>query len=74
MKDDEAGEQPKLDLEINPRHPLVHSLNALRKADAAKAALICEQLYDNSLLAAGIVEEPRLLVGRLNKLLEMAAR
>ncbi|HUG09880.1 MAG TPA: molecular chaperone HtpG [Opitutaceae bacterium] len=74
MKDDEAGEQPKLDLEINPRHPLVHALNALRGSDAAKATLICEQLYDNSLLAAGIVEEPRLLVGRLNKLLEMAAK
>jgi TNF receptor-associated protein 1 len=74
MKDDEAGEQPKLDLEINPRHALVHSLNALRKTDAAKAAMICEQLLDNTLLAAGIVEEPRLLVGRLNKLLEMAAK
>jgi molecular chaperone HtpG len=74
MKDDEAGDQPKLDLEINPRHTLVHSLNTLRTTDATKAALIAEQLYDNALLAAGIVEEPRLLVGRLNKLLEMAAK
>ena len=74
MKDDEAGDDPKLDLEINPRHPLVHSLNALRTSGPERAALICQQLHDNALLAAGIVEEPRLLVGRLNKLLEMAAK
>ena len=63
-----------LDLEINARHALVHSLNTLRTSNPERAALICQQLHDNALLAAGIVEEPRLLVGRLNKLLEMAAK
>jgi len=74
MNTDEADTAPRLDLEINPRHSLIQSLNALRASDPEKAALICEQLHDNTLIAAGIVEEPRLLVGRLNKLLEMAAK
>ena len=64
----------KMDLEINPRHPLIKDLNELRKNDSEKAALVCEQLYDNAQMAAGLVEDPRTLVKRMNKILEMAAR
>ncbi|HQF40240.1 MAG TPA: molecular chaperone HtpG [Opitutaceae bacterium] len=74
MKQEEAEQPPKMDLEINPRHPLIKSLHKLSTTDADRAALIAEQLYENALLAAGIVEEPRNFVTRLNKILEMAAK
>lgn len=74
MKQEEAEQPPKMDLEINPRHALVQSLQRLRSTDEARATLIAEQLYENALLAAGIVEEPRNFVSRLNKILELAAR
>ncbi|MBK8475730.1 MAG: molecular chaperone HtpG [Opitutaceae bacterium] len=74
MKQEEAETPPKMDLEINPRHQLIKNLHKLTTTDADRAALIAEQLYENALLAAGIVEEPRNFVTRLNKILEMAAR
>ena len=74
MKHDEPEPQQKMDLEINPRHALIKNLNRLRTADAERAGLIAEQLYENALLAAGLVEEPRAFVSRLNKILELAAR
>ncbi len=74
MKPDEAETPAKMDLEINPRHPLIKSLYKLSTSDADRASLIAEQLYENALLAAGIVEEPRNFVSRLNKILEMAAK
>ena len=69
MKPDEAETPPKMDLEINPRHQLIKNLHNLSTTDADRATLIAEQLYENSLLAAGIVEEPRNFVTRLNKIL-----
>jgi molecular chaperone HtpG len=74
MKQEEAETPPKMDLEINPRHQLIKNLQKLTTADPDRATLIAEQLYENALLAAGIVEEPRNFVSRLNKILEMAAR
>ena len=64
----------KMDLEINPRHELIRSLNDLRKNDGEKAKIICEQLYDNALMAAGVVDDPRVLVQRMNRILEMASK
>lgn len=65
--------EPKMDLEINPRHSLIRNLNKLRTEDAERAQLICEQLYDNSLVAAGLIDEPREIISRVNKLLDMLA-
>lgn len=36
--------------------------------------LLVEQLYDNACVAAGIMEEPKTMVGRLNKLLSLTAQ
>ncbi|MCB2153890.1 molecular chaperone HtpG [bacterium] len=62
-----------LSLEINPRHALVHRLNALRTENEDFAKDLAEQLYDNALLAAGLLTDPRSMVERLNKLLAKAA-
>ena len=61
-----------LTFEINPRHGLVKTLYTLQKKDAELAKLIAEQLLDNCLINAGLVEDPRLVLSNLNKLLERA--
>jgi molecular chaperone HtpG len=69
-KPGEAEEPVKVNLEINPRHAVIKKLATLRAADADKAELVAEQLLDNALIAAGLLEDPSRMVARLNKLLE----
>ena len=64
------GEVPKPDFEINPDHALITRLEALRHSDAALAQQVGEQLLDSALAAAGLMEDPRAMLGRLNILLE----
>jgi len=60
----------KIDLEINPSHPIINRLEAMRQADPALAAKVAEQIFDNARVAAGLLEDPREMIGRLNQLLE----
>ncbi len=57
-------------LEINGDHALIKNLASMREKDTEFAAIIVEQLFDNALLAAGYMENPGSMVGRINKLLE----
>jgi HSP90 family molecular chaperone len=41
-------------LEINPRHPIVVKLNALRKRDPKRAGALAQQVMENVLLTSGI--------------------
>lgn len=59
-------------LEINPSHPLINKLSQLQASDPYLAKLLAEQLYDNAMVNAGLLDDPRSMVGRLNQLLEMA--
>lgn len=71
MKKDGGPDEPvKVNLEINPRHAVIKKLATLRTTDADKAELIAEQLLDNSLITAGLLEDPSRMIARLNKLLE----
>ena len=69
-KDAEEGAGTTYDLEINPAHPIISRLEATRQKDATLATSVAEQLLDNARLAAGIVEDPRAMLARLNQLLE----
>jgi molecular chaperone HtpG len=75
MKKDDELDAPEVILEINPRSALVKSLAAASEKDAEVSALIAEQLLDNSLLAAGLIEDPQPVVTRNMLILEkLAAR
>ena len=41
-----------------------------RHADAELAKQIAEQVFDNAMVAAGLLEDPRAMVSRINALLE----
>ena len=68
-KEQETAEA-KLDLEINPRHNIICRLEKMRQSDAALAATVAEQILDNAKVAAGLLEDPRPMLKRLNELLE----
>ena len=63
---------PKQTLEINPSHPVIVNLNHSRTSDPARATLVAEQIFDNALITAGLMDDSRLMLPRLNKLMEMA--
>ena len=61
-------------LELNPKHEMIRRVNAARdSADAdvrRLAALVAEQIFDNARVAAGALDDPRAMLGRLNEILE----
>lgn len=63
-------------IEFNPKHPIVQRLYWLSRskdfADEEKAKLMADQLYDNALIAAGLLNDPRMMLSRLNSLLSDA--
>lgn len=70
MKKEEVTAPVKHDLEINPAHSMIIRLEQTRQKDAALAAQVAEQLLDNARVAAGLLEDPRAMLKRLNQLLE----
>jgi HSP90 family molecular chaperone len=68
-KKDELHGLPPQTLEINPSHPLIAALYSLKDDPSSVANLVASQLLDNCLMAAGLVEDPRYMIPRLNDLL-----
>jgi molecular chaperone HtpG len=66
-------EAPKVILEINPRHELVKKVNHLRQNDADLAKLLSEQILDNALLSAGLLDDPQRVVTRTEKIMARIA-
>ncbi|GAA5809796.1 hypothetical protein MFLAVUS_003209 [Mucor flavus] len=69
-KMEEAPPTPTV-LEINPDHPVMKGLFSIRNQNPDLAKLVTEQVYDNALCAAGVLDDPRSMITRLNKLLEI---
>lgn len=69
-------EVPRKILELNRRHPLIANLAGRLAAeqDSALVDEVIEQLYENALLADGIHPNPASMVGRIQRLLEIATR
>lgn len=63
-------EAPKVILEINPRHEIIRKLAALSDSDTESAGLIAEQVLDNALLSAGLLDDPQRIVARTQKIME----
>ncbi|CAJ0957469.1 unnamed protein product [Ranitomeya imitator] len=59
-------------LEINTGHPLIKKLGQLKDTDQDLAKLLLDQIYENAMIAAGLNDDPRPMVGRLNELLTKA--
>lgn len=69
-RENDAQTNFKHDLELNPRHALIARLHRIRQNNGALAAKVAEQLFDNARVSAGVMEDPRHMLKRMNELLE----
>jgi TNF receptor-associated protein 1 len=60
----------KVNLEINPRSAVMKRLFETHTAAPDRAKLVAEQILDNALISAGMLEDATPMVARLYKLLE----
>ncbi len=67
---DRARAVEGLNLEINPRSAVMKRLFETHTAAPEKAKLVAEQILDNALISAGMLEDASPMVARLYKLLE----
>jgi len=58
--------------EMNPAHPIIKKLNELRTVNPQLAILVTEQLFANSMVSAGLVDDPRTMLKSMNELLQKA--
>jgi len=63
---------PRQQLEINPAHEIFVNLNELRKSNLEFAVLVANQIFDNALIAAGLLDDARGMIPRLNQILKAA--
>ncbi|XP_022168617.1 heat shock protein 75 kDa, mitochondrial-like [Myzus persicae] len=61
--------QPQL--ELNPKHSVIKKLHTLKESNPELAKLIVEQLYSNSMVTAGLINDSRKLVSNMNRVLEL---
>ncbi|KAL3937986.1 MAG: hypothetical protein SGBAC_007007 [Bacillariaceae sp.] len=60
---------PKQNIEINPSHPLMVGLYKIKDTEPMLAKILVDQIYDNCLMAAGLLDDSRTMIPRLNDLL-----
>ncbi len=70
MNKDGADTPIRVNLEINPRHAVIKRLASAHQANPDRAALVAEQILDNALVSAGLLDDASKMVARIYKLLE----
>ncbi len=75
LANQEVGKQERI-LEINPNHKLVRNLIEIFKQnpDDDYIVNVTEQLYGSALLLEGSLEDPHLLIAKMNELLEKSSQ
>ena len=68
--DDDAMPAPTVKLQINPRHSIVKGLFDLYQKDEPTGLLVANQLVDNALASANLMDDPREMITRNFQLLE----
>jgi TNF receptor-associated protein 1 len=68
----DGGPSPlRVDLEINPGHAVIKRLAELRDSSPEKAKLVAEQILDNALVSAGLLDDAAAMIKRVYKILEV---
>ena len=73
MNPDAPEMEAKVVLHINPRHGLIKNLASLKDGNPDLAKSIAEQIFDNTLIEAGILEDPKKMLRRVYELMEKLA-
>ena len=70
--DENFKDEVKVELEINPRHALIKKLSEVKESNPDVARLVAAQLLDNALISAGLLDDARGTINRMNSLMEKA--
>merc|ERR1719145_181158 len=70
-KEDTGMNNVPMTLELSAEHHIVTTLLTIKATNEPVARIAVEQLFDNACIAAGTLDDPRVLLSRLNKVLEM---
>ena len=69
----QQGPPPKYNLHFNPQHEVIRKLYTLSVSsvneEVETAGMLVEQIFDNAVIAAGLLEDPRSMVQRLNSIM-----
>ena len=60
---------PKQTVEVNPKHEIIIGIYNLKEKDPMLAEVLAEQVVDNCLVAAGLLDDGRTMLPRLNDLM-----
>lgn len=71
IPEEEKWRMMQISFEVNPTHALVKSLHRLRTQDPQVGELVALQLFDNAMVEAGLADDPRQFVNRINKILNL---
>lgn len=72
--DENFKDEVKVELEINPRHALIKKLSETRETYPEVAKLVAAQMLDNALISAGLLDDAREMIRRMNALMEKAMK
>lgn len=64
----------KQHVELNPKHPVIVGMNRLKSKEPALAKVMAQQIFDNCLVAAGLLDDSRTMLPRLNDILVCLAK
>merc|ERR1712060_762619 len=70
-KENDGMNNVPMTLELSADHHIVTTLHTIKESNEAVARIAVEQLFDNACIAAGTLDDPRILLSRLGKVLEM---
>jgi len=70
MSEEEKIALFKPTLQLSSNHPIVMKLHKLKDEEDELASLVLRQLYDNAMISAGLTEDARPMVTRINELLD----
>lgn len=69
----QQGPPPKYNLHFNPQHDVIRKMYSLSVSSVSEevetAGMLVEQIFDNAIIAAGLLEDPRSMVQRLNSIM-----
>ena len=59
------SQSQSVEIELNPRHDLIKKLQEVRQSQPDLAIMVAEQIVDNALLSAGLLDESKNMVNRV---------
>jgi TNF receptor-associated protein 1 len=72
MKKDDELDAAEVILELNPSHAIVRKLAGATSSNPELASLLANQILDNALLSAGLLDDPQAMIGRMHSIMEKA--